>query len=372
VASDLKGLLVISLEQAVAAPFCSSRLADAGARVIKIERGEGDFARRYDRHVKGQSTYFVWLNRGKQSVCLDLKAEADRALLRRMIAKADVVIQNLAPGALVRLGLDSHTLTRADPRLICCDISGYGDEGPYRDMKAYDLLVQAESGLASLTGGPEGPARVGLSVCDIAAGMYAHAAVLQALVGRERTGRGRIIKVSLFSGMADWMNAPYLQRRYGGSLQDRPGLRHPTISPYGVFPCADGDVLLSVQNEREWVSFCGEVLGEPALATDPRFADITNRVANRVELERLIAERFRQRPKAKVAAVLKAAGIAFGMLNTVDGLIAHPQLRTITCATPEGEVTVIAPAAAIVGDDPSFGAVPAIGAHTADVRTEFA
>jgi crotonobetainyl-CoA:carnitine CoA-transferase CaiB-like acyl-CoA transferase len=369
--NDLAGILVVAVEQAVAAPLCTSRLADAGARVIKIERPEGDFARRYDRHVKGQSTYFVWLNRGKESICLDLKTPADRDLLARVIAKADVLVQNLAPGAMARLGLASADLRRRHPRLITCDISGYGDTGSYRDMKAYDLLIQAETGLCSVTGGPDGAARVGVSVCDIAAGLYSHSAILQALYARERSGQGRSIAVSLFAGMADWMNVVYLQRRYGGSIPPRSGLNHPTIAPYGVFTCRDGDVLLSIQNEREWHRLCADVLGQPALTEDPLFHDVVARVTNRVDLEARINDIFSKRPRAEVSAALKRADIAFGMLNDVDGLIRHPQLRTITYDTPEGEVTVIAPPAVVAGDEPRYRPVQATGAQSAAIRAEF-
>lgn len=370
--ADLDGLLVVAVEQAVAAPFCSSRLADAGARVIKIERREGDFARGYDRHVKGQSSYFVWLNRGKESLALDLKDPAEQALLARLAARADVFLQNLAPGALARLGLDSATLRARHPRLITCDISGYGESGPLAGLKAYDLLVQAESGLCSVTGDAAGPARVGVSVCDIAAGMNAHAAILQALYARERTGRGRAIKVSLFGGMAEWMNVPFLQRRYGGEIPPRPGLAHPSIAPYGVFATRDGQVLLSVQNQREWQRFCAEVLEAPALAADPRFRDGPARVRHRAELDRLVAERFAALAQQEAAARLQAAGIAFGRLNDVDGLIAHPQLRKVSYETPAGLVEVIAPAAEIAGETPLFGPVPEVDAQGAAIRAEFA
>ena len=369
---DLEGVLVVAVEQAVAAPFCTSRLADAGARVIKIERPEGDFARGYDRHVKGQSTYFVWLNRGKELVCLDLKSEADRDILQRMIAAADVFVQNLVPGALQRLGLSSAELRERHPGLITCDISGYGDTGPYRDMKAYDLLVQAETGLCSVTGGPEGPARVGVSVCDIAAGLYAHSAILQALFARSRTGRGRGIAVSLFAGMADWMNVPFLQRKYGGASPPRSGLSHPSIAPYGVFSCRDGDLLLSIQNEREWQVFCRSVLRDADLAADPLFADMSARVANRVDLELRINGVLGQYARAEVASALHDAGIAFGLLNDIDGLIQHPQLRTITYQTPEGEITAIAPAAMVAGRQAAYRPVPAMDEHGDRLRAEFA
>lgn len=369
---DLEGLLVVAVEQAVAAPYCTSRLADAGARVIKIERPEGDFARSYDRHVNGNSTYFVWLNRGKESVCLDLKSPGDKAILAAMIARADILVQNLAPGALGRLGFPVESLRKRYPRLITCEISGYGDAGPYHDMKAYDLLVQAETGLCSVTGNADAPARVGVSVCDIAAGMNAHAAILQALLAREKTGQGRAIKVSLFGGMADWMNVPYLQRRYGGSIPPRPGLKHPSIAPYGAFACADGEILLSIQNEREWARFCAEVLGNAGIATDPRFNTMTNRVANRPVLDAMIATIFASEAKDEMGRRLKAAGVAFGMLNTIDGLIAHPQLRTVTYETPEGPVSVIAPAAETDMPEPDYGPVPAVGQQDAALRQEFA
>lgn len=367
----LDGLLVIAIEQAVAAPYCTSRLADAGARVIKIERPEGDFARRYDKHVNGQSTYFVWLNRGKESICLDLKIDADRAVLADMIARADVVMQNLAPGALGRLGFPAAELRKQHPRLIVCEISGYGDSGPYAGMKAYDLLVQAESGLCSVTGNADAPARVGVSVCDIAAGMAAHAAILEALIARGRTGEGRSIKVSLFGGMADWMNVPYLQRRYGGSIPPRPGLKHPSIAPYGVYACRDGEILLSIQNEREWENFCAGVMGDASMAHDPLFATMPARIEHRVALDGKVAALFALHSTSDMAAALNKAGIAFGMLNTIDGLIAHPQLRTITYDTPDGPATVIAPPAQTDEMPRSYGAVPAAGQHTEKIRAEF-
>ncbi|MBM3566072.1 MAG: CoA transferase, partial [Alphaproteobacteria bacterium] len=281
----LDGILVVALEQAVAAPYASSRLADQGARVIKIERPEGDFARGYDRAAKGQSSYFVWLNRGKESLVLDIKADADRALLGRILARADVFIQNLAPGAAARAGFGSEDLRRAFPRLIACDISGYGEDNSYRDMRAYDLLVQAESGLASVTGGPGEPARVGVSVCDIAAGMYAHAAILEALIRRGQTGEGDIIKVSLFDGMADWMAVPLLHHDYGGGAPERVGLRHPSIMPYESFATADGGrILISIQNEREWARFAERILGHPEWARAGPYGDNVSRVGNRDKL----------------------------------------------------------------------------------------
>jgi crotonobetainyl-CoA:carnitine CoA-transferase CaiB-like acyl-CoA transferase len=372
--ADLEGVLVLALEQAVAAPFASSRLADAGARVIKIERPDGDFARQYDALVKGESAYFVWLNRGKESICLDLKREDDLSLLMAMIACADVFIQNLAPGAAARLGLGANILTKRYPRLIYCSVSGYGEDGPYCDHKAYDLLVQGESGLLAITGTPEEPARVGISVCDIAAGATAYAAILQALYGRERTGRGRALEVSLFHTVSDWMNVPYLQARYGGAPPKRMGLKHPTIAPYGAFTCADGKtVILSIQNEREWVRLCAEVLRDPTLATDLRFTSNRDRVAHRGELEAIISAVLGCLTRAGAMARLDRAGIAYGGLSSLDDLIAHPQRRTVNIATPSGEIELLAPGTR-VAEAPiePLGSVPSLGEHTDALWHEFA
>ena len=369
---DLSGILVVSVEQAVAAPYCSSRLAEAGARVLKIERPEGDFARGYDRLVHGESAYFVWLNRGKESVCLDLRTEAARATLGRMIAEADVFIQNLAPGAIARLGFAPEELRARHQRLITVSISGYGDAGPYRRLKAYDLLVQAESGLSSITGTEEGMARVGVSVCDIAAGMTAHQAVLQALYARARSGEGRHIAVSLFHALTDWMNVPYLQYVYGGKAPLRSGLSHPTIAPYGTFAGSDGKlVLLSVQNEREWAAFCARVLGQPEIASDPRFADNSARVAHRAELDGLVAEIFAREPRDALVARLEQAAIAYGRVSDLEDLSQHPQNRYVEVETPTGPVRMLAPGALVDGASPEFGPVPACGAHTAAVLREF-
>jgi crotonobetainyl-CoA:carnitine CoA-transferase CaiB-like acyl-CoA transferase len=371
--TDLDGVLVVALEQAVAAPYASSRLADAGARVIKVERAEGDFARQYDALVKGESAYFVWLNRGKESICLDLKHSEDRALVTAMAARADVFLQNLAPGAAARLGLGAKTLTERHPRLIYCSISGYGEAGPYRDHKAYDLLIQGESGLLAINGTPEEPARVGISVCDIAAGDTAYGAILQALYARERTGKGRAIEVSLFHTLADWMNVPYLQARYGNAPPKRVGVKHPTIAPYGSFTCADGKaVIFSIQNEREWVRLCADVLGDPNLATDPRFTSNRDRVANRPALEPVIAEFIGRFPRSEVIKRLEAAAIAYGGVSTLDDLIAHPQRRTASVVTPAGEIELLAPGAQVADGAPvSFGRVPALGEHTVALRREF-
>lgn len=372
----LDGLLVVALEQAVAAPYCSSRLADAGARVIKIERAEGDFARGYDRVVHGESAYFVWLNRGKESIALDIKDAADRDLLTAMIAGADVFIQNLAPGAAGRAGFGSADLRARHPALITCDISGYGDSGPFAEMKAYDLLVQAETGLAGVTGTPDSPGRVGVSVCDIAAGMYAYQAILEALIARGRSGTGRAVAVSLFDGMADWMTVPLLHQTYGGRAPQRVGLSHPSVSPYGVYSCGDGaSVLISIQNEREWRQFCAEVLGQPDLAADPRFNDNSARVANRPALNVEIDAVFGARDRDAVVASLQAARIAYGSLNTVADLAAHPQLRWITVDSPSGPVDMVAPPPRIAGSDGeganAFGPVPALNEQGEALRREF-
>jgi crotonobetainyl-CoA:carnitine CoA-transferase CaiB-like acyl-CoA transferase len=372
-AKPLEGLLVVSLEQAVAAPYCSSRLADAGARVIKLERAEGDFARGYDRVVHGESAYFVWLNRGKESIAVDLKQPEDLALVKRMLAEADVFIQNLAPGAAGRLGLGHEALRKAHPRLITCDISGYGESGPYAEMKAYDLLVQAESGLASITGRPEGPGRVGVSVCDIACGMYAYQAVLEALLRRGRTGEGSALATSLFSGMADWMTVPLLHQDYGPGAPKRVGLNHPSIAPYGVYACKGGEeVVFSIQNEREWKRLVEEVLQRPEMLADARFADNTARVANRPALDAIIDEVFGALKREELTRRLFAAAIAYGAVNTPADLSAHPQLHRVTVETPSGPVNLVAPPVEIRGSDFDLGAVPALDQHGAALRREFA
>src|SRR5919202_3355198 len=360
----LKGLLVVSMEQAVAAPYCASRLADAGARVIKIERAEGDFARAYDAVAKGQSSYFVWLNRGKESLCLDIKNPEDKALLEKLVAKADVFIQNLAPGARARAGFGSAALREKYPRLITVDISGYGDEGEYAAMKAYDLLVQAESGLASVTGRAEGPGRVGVSACDIACGMHAHAAVLEALIERGLTGRGKGIAVSLFDGMADWMTVPLLQFEGTGRNPPRVGLAHPSICPYGAFETADGQpVLISIQNEREWASFCAHFLHEPDLPQQEGYRVNNERVAHRPMVDAHIARMFAGLTREECAAKLRRANTAYGFVNDCEGLRTHPALRRVTVETPEGPVAIGAPPARLSDGPRSLGPVPALGAH---------
>jgi len=369
----LEGILVVALEQAVAAPYATSRLADAGARVIKIERPEGDFARSYDSVVPGDSAYFVWLNRGKESVILDIKEPNDAALLSRMIARADVFVQNLAPGAAERAGFGADKLRAQYPRLITCGISGYGDEGPYSDMKAYDMLVQAESGLCSVTGTTDQPSRVGVSVCDIAAGMYAHAAILEAMIGRGQTGRGAALSVSLFSAMADWMTVPLLHHDYGGRNPGRVGLKHPSIAPYEAFATKDGgEILIAIQNEREWARLAGDILGHPEWSKAGPFADNVSRVANRDALCTEIATVFRRHATSETANRLKRAGIAYGFVNSVDGLSTHAALTRCLVDAPGGVVELPAPPARRDGASAQPGPVPALGEQSDKIRKEFA
>jgi formyl-CoA transferase len=359
----LEGITVVSVEQAVAAPFCSSRLADAGATVIKVERPEGDFARGYDRAAKGQSSYFVWLNRGKQSVAIDLSTKSGREQLETLIAGADVLLQNLKPGSMDKLGFSRERLRRDYPALICCTITGYGDEGPYKDRKAYDLLIQAESGLASITGGPEGASRVGISVVDISTGATAHAAILEALFARTRTGKGADIRISMFDVMADWLAVPLINSE-AGNPPTRIGLAHPSIAPYGVFKSRDGkDILISIQSEREWKQLCAEVLKQPGLPNDPRLANISERVRNRELTDKIVADVFGSLNRDELIQRLDDADIAFGEVNTMADLTTHPHLRRIEVDTPKGVVTYSAPAPIFIGEDRKYGAVPAIGEH---------
>jgi len=367
----LAGLLVVALEQAVAAPMCTCRLADAGARVIKVERPEGDFARGYDALVHGESAYFVWLNRGKESVVLDLATEADRALLGAMLARADVFVQNLKPGAAAKLGFSVERLRRDFPCLITCAISGFGESGPYARRKAYDLLIQAESGLASITGGPEAPARVGVSVVDIATGMNAYEAILEALLARERSGEGAAISVSMFDAMADWMTVPLLQHE-GGRTPERVGLAHPSISPYGVFKTRDGaEVLISIQNDREWLVLARDVMGDAALAANADFATNLARVKRRPETDGRVAASFGAMTLDELTQKLARANIAFGRVSDPESLRHHPHLRRITIGSPTGPVSYPAPAALWSGAPRRYGAVPALGEHGEKVRKEF-
>ena len=367
----LEGLLVVSLEQAVAAPTCTCRMADAGARVIKIERPEGDFARGYDTLVHGESAYFVWLNRGKQSVVLDLTKTQDKVLLEAMLAKADVFVQNLKPGTVAKLGFAISRLRKDYPKLICCSISGYGESGPYAQRKAYDLLIQADSGLSSVTGGPEAPARVGVSVVDIATGMNAYEAVLEALIARGRTGEGAAVSVSLFDAMADWMTVPLLHTE-GGKPPQRIGLAHPSISPYGVFKSRDGaDILISIQNDREWRVLAEKVMGDAALAADPGFATVIQRANRRSDTDGRVQAAFGSLDVAELEKKLAAADIAYARVNDTSLLAKHPHLRRITVDTPSGPASLPAPAPVRSGEPRHYGAVPALGQHTEMVRKEF-
>ncbi|MBY8975898.1 CoA transferase [Rhodobacteraceae bacterium NNCM2] len=369
----LQDVLVVSVEQAVAAPYCTSRLADAGARVIKVERPEGDFARGYDQAAKGESSYFVWLNRGKQSIALDLANDADRDLLLAMTDKADVFVQNLKPGALERKGLGPAALRARNPRLITCSISGYGETGPYADRKAYDLLIQAESGLCSITGGPDEPARVGISIVDIATGAAAQTAILEALIAQARIGRGADIHLSMFDVIADWLAVPFLHAANGNSPK-RIGLAHPSISPYGVFTTGDGQqMLISIQNDREWTVLAEKVLGKPEYVSAPGFATNNARVANREQVDGEVAAAFAKRTNAELTEILTEAKIAFAGVNDMKALLTHPHLTTSSVTTPGGEhVAFPAPAALIDGARRIETAeIPALDAHGAEIRAEF-
>ncbi|MFG2303269.1 CaiB/BaiF CoA transferase family protein [Actinacidiphila glaucinigra] len=372
----LEGVTVVSVEQAVAAPFATRQLADLGARVIKVERPGGDFAREYDRAAKGESAYFVWCNRGKESVVLDLKQEADRALLDRILAGADVFVQNLAPGAAERLGLGARALRARHPRLIWCGVSGYGDDGPYASKKAFDLLVQCESGLVSLTGTPESPARAGISIADIAAGMYAYTGVLTALYERERTGEGSAFDVAMLDALGEWLGQPLFHGLYGSAPLPRSGARHPSISPYGHYRAGDGgEVFISVQSDRDWVALCEKVLERPELVRDPRFADNPLRHAHDDELTAIIEEHFAAFAADEALERLDSAGIATARLRSVAEFAAHPQLeardRWRDFGTPSGTLRGLLPPVTVRGREALMGAVPALGEHTDAVRAEF-
>src|SRR6186713_993150 len=365
----LDGIRVIAVEQAVAAPFCSSRLADAGAEVIKIERPEGDFARGYDAAARGQSSYFVWLNRGKQSAVVDLATKEGCAELEKLIASADVLIQNLKPGSMDKLGFSRERLLKDYPKLISCTITGYGDEGPYAHRKAYDLLIQAESGLASITGNPDGASRVGMSIVDVATGATAHAAILEALIARGRTGKGADIRISMFDVMADWMAVPLINSE-AGNPPKRMALAHPSIAPYGVFLSKDGKgILISIQSEREWKKLCAEVLDRPDLPRDPRFAGMVERVRNRALTDKAVGDSFATMARVDLLKRLADADIAFAEVNTMADLAVHPHLRRIEVDTPNGKVTYAAPAAIFVGEPRHYGAVPGIGDSASAAKT---
>lgn len=372
----LDGVTVVSLEQAVAAPFATRQLADLGARVIKVERPGGDFAREYDKAAKGESAYFVWCNRGKESVVLDLKEEGDRALLDRILAEADVFVQNLAPGAAQRLGLGAEVLRARHPRLIWCGVSGYGDDGPYAAKKAFDLLVQCESGLVSLTGTPDSPARAGISIADIAAGMYAYTGVLTALYERERTGEGSAFDVAMLDALGEWLGQPLFHGLYGSAPLTRSGARHPSISPYGHYRVGDGgEVFVSVQSDRDWVALCEKVLERPGLVRDPRFADNPLRHAHDDGLTAILEEHFAAFTADEVLERLDGAGIANARLRSVAEFAAHPQLeardRWREFGTPSGPLRGLLPPVTVRGREALMGPVPALGEHTDAVRAEF-
>jgi crotonobetainyl-CoA:carnitine CoA-transferase CaiB-like acyl-CoA transferase len=372
----LDHITVVSLEHAIAAPFCTRQLADLGARVIKVERpGVGDFARAYDQRARGASSHFVWVNRSKESLALDLKDPHDLAVLQQLIAKADVLVQNLAPGATARMGLDAATLRAQHPRLIVCDISGYGNDGPYRDKKAYDLLIQSEAGFLSITGTPEHPSKSGNSIADIAAGMYAYTNILSALIQRDKTGEGSHIDVSMLEALGEWMGFPMYYAMDNASPPSRNAAAHATIYPYGPFAAGDGGtVMLGLQNEREWVNFCANVLQQPELAQDPRFDSNAKRHQNRDALEALILAAFAQLTSAQVMARLDAAPIANARMNTMADLWAHPQLkarhRWTTVGSPVGDLPALLPPGQQTAFDYRMDPIPQVGQHTDAILKE--
>jgi itaconate CoA-transferase len=371
----LADITVVSLEQAVAAPYATRQLADLGARIIKIERpGGGDFARGYDQAVHGNSSYFVWLNRGKQSLTLDLKSADGLALLEELLAGADVLVQNLGPGAAARMGLGPAALASRHPRLIACSVTGWGSTGPWAGRKAYDLLAQCEAGLLSITGTPAEKVKAGISVADIAAGMFAYSGILTALLRRATTGQVGAVEVSLFEALAEWMGAPAYYAEHTGQSPQRVGAEHATIAPYGPYAVADGTLLLAVQNEREWRGLCANVLGDPALADDPRFVDNTSRVAHRAELNAIISARLAALPATTATALLDDAGVAHAGINDVVDLSKHPVLsgrdRWHTVAVPGGTVQALRPPADLSGVEPVWGPVPSLGEHTEAILRE--
>ncbi|WP_186224787.1 CaiB/BaiF CoA transferase family protein [Burkholderia gladioli] len=372
----LEGIRVVTFEHAIAAPFCTRQLADLGARVIKIERpGVGDFARGYDERVKGLASHFVWTNRSKESLTLDVKQPEAIEVVHRLLAEADVFVQNLAPGATQRLGLDYASLGERYPGLIVCDISGYGLDGPYRDRKAYDLLIQSEAGFLSVTGSPEQPAKAGCSVSDIAAGMYAYSNILAALLARGRTGRGRHIDVSMLESTVEWMSYPLYYAFDGQNPPQPAGASHATIFPYGPFRAGDGNtVILGLQNEREWQSFCESVIRQPALAEDPRFSSNSRRVANRAELSALIEQAFAALSAREVLDRLDTARIANAQMNDMQAVWQHAQLtarqRWTMVGTPAGEIPALLPPGLSAADAPRMDPVPALGEHTDAILAE--
>ena len=369
----LKGITVVALEQAVAAPFATRQLADLGARVIKVERPQvGDFARSYDGTVKGMASHFVWLNRSKESLTLDLKEDKFKEALHRLVARADVFIQNLAPGAAGRLGFGAEDLREKYPRLVYCSVSGYGATGPYKDKKAYDLLVQCEAGLVSITGTPETPSKVGISAADIAAGMYAYSGILAALLRREKTGEGATLDVSMLEALGEWMGFPAYFAGYGGEEPKRSGASHAAIAPYGPFECGDGEIVfLGIQNEREWEKFCEQVLESPELADDVRFASNSERVANREALHEEIESVFARLSENEAIERLEEASIANARLRTVQQFLDHPQLKARNCwrevESPAGPLWALLPPATPAGVEPVMAPIPGVGEHTEEI-----
>ena len=374
---DLEGLLVVTVEQAVAAPYTSCRLADAGARVIKVERPEGDFARNYDHDVKGLSAYFVWLNHGKESACLNLKDKNDLNLLKNIISKSDIFIQNLMPGATQRLGICSSDLRKKYPSLITCSISGFGDEGPYKNQKAYDMLIQAETGVIDITGlpdkaGVDGRAKVGPSVCDISAGMTAYQAILQALIKRSISGKGRHISVSMFNSLADWMNPFYLGYVYNKKIPKRNGMTHPIIVPYGAYNCKDNlTILIAIQNDREWVKLCKIVLDDETMVNDTRFKTNSDRVANRELTEKIIQDKFITFEREELIEKLEEASVAYGRISDMEQLKNHPQNNFLEIETKNGKVKVLGPGAIHDNFIPEVKKMPELDEHGKKIRAEF-
>ena len=371
----LEGITVLSLEHAVAAPYASRQLADLGARVIKVERpGSGDFARNYDSRVKGLSSYFVWLNRSKESITLDIRHPDGARVIRQLLEKCDVLVQNLAPGASARLGLSAAALRPLHPRLIVCDISGYGQDGPYRDRRAYDLLIQAEAGLLTLTGTPEAPSRAGISVADISAGMYAYSQILVALLQRGRTGRGSHIDVSMLETLGEWMGNPMYYAYADQSQAPRSAASHPSVYPYGPFAMREGAVIFSVQNEREWETFCRIVMARPELQHDAKFCTVVQRNAHRGELQALIEARFAALESATVIALLDEAGIGNAHMNDMHGFWKHPQLaargRWTEVGSPAGPVPALLPPGTSDAFTCRMDPIPAVGEHTNAILRE--
>ena len=367
-------LLVVSVEQALAAPLCTSRLADMGARVIKVERTEGDFARTYDETANGDSSYFVWTNQDKESVVLDLKKVKDKKLLYKILKKADVFVQNLGPGVIKKLGFASEKMRELNPKLITCDISGYGESGPVSSLKAYDLLVQAESGLIDISGGPNELGRIGVSVCDIGAGITAHAAILEALFYRERTGQGYGVNISLFDVASDWMNVPLIQHEFGGKSPERVGLMHPTIQPYAAFKVKDGSqIIIAIQNEREWARFCSKVLNQPSLAKDPLFKSNNARVKNVEKLHQIINKTSTSLTVKEFTNLLTEADIAFGSINSVDALSKHAGLSRVGVKNTNGEDLTMAapPIKRTINSFKKSNSPPKLGEHTSKIFKEF-